>query len=273
MPESEPFGCARIIWLVIASTPRLARHLFAARDVFGVEDEQLRHLGMARSILGFIVTVIVGYIYRKNGEALLHVIKSRLISQNSSSEFSVYLYGGICLIIGLSILAYWQRDGRRRHLLTPLYAYLWALVVLFGPPAVFSIVYHLHLHIQQRLDGGNGGWLFLGFVLFLFFLLWWGTFLAICLFYLARDSFRAADAHPLLAPALSTTIPLVAFLASGFQGSAGVPGWTETIMSASGVVTTGILSAIEIYRLRHNHGITVKSRAGVRAPAKSFSSS
>lgn len=221
-----------------------------------MEDRTLRNLGFARSALGIAVTLVVGYIYRKN-QGLFSTISIQVSGQFVASEFSTYVYGGLCLLAGIGLLACWQRSVRGRHLLIPLYTYGLALVAIFGPIyALAAFFFSLPSHVTGPLS--SLALLVIAAIIFGF--PWWSAYLYFCIFYLSRDVFRAADTNPLLAPVLSTAIPLAAFILkwSGPKGGGDAPGWVGTIMSVSGIVSTGILAAVEIYRLRHDHGVTFR---------------
>lgn len=254
--EVSPLRAIRFL----TSPFRLARYLFASRDVFGVRDPRTRRLALARSILGILITVAVGYRWADGIGLVAHSTLS-VSAQLALSVWATYLLGGICLIVGLIVLAFLQRGGKRRHLVTPLATYGLALLVPLGPALVivaFSLI----------PDSSDSDVFLIALYLFVasaIFILWWLAFFICSCCYLVRDVFRAADANPLLAPVISTVVPLLAFvnvvlveISDIPQPPADVPFWAETVMSVSGIVSTGALAAMEIRRLRRHHGLTFR---------------
>lgn len=225
-----------------------------------MQDPALRRLGLARSSLGILITLMAGYLFHRDVSGISGGLKSAYYQIVILDPWTAYLFGGISLIIGTLALALRQRTGKRRHLLTPLYTYALAWVPF--TPVIIAIIVLTHVH---SLRSNNGLFVVL-FVLFLlalpFLILWWLAFVAFCCFHLVRDMFRAADANPMLAPVLSTVVPLIVFVLGLIfpvpRGNS-VPGWAQTLMAMCGVLSTGALSAIEIRRLRRDHGISTTS--------------
>lgn len=235
--EGEGIGCIGLI----TSAPRMARYLFASKDVFEAEDPKLRRLGLARSTLGFFAPVVVTYAFYGNRLGVVLGLENSYL-QLVISAYAVYLFGGICSILGILVLAYRQRAAKRRHLLTPLYTYALAWGILLPPVIILTFFHSLPL-------------------VYVFAFPWWLIFFVASCFYLIRDVFRAADANPLLAPVVSTMMSLITFLVGllPFMNNNGISDLVGTAMSASGVLSTGTLAAIEIRSLRSGHGITTRA--------------
>ena len=239
--NGEKLGCAPSFF---ASSWRLADVIFAPRDCFVDDDEEMGRIYLLRSIAGTIIILCVAVRYHHfNG--LSETFGAVFQGINWTVEFA-------CLSVvpaGVAVVLY-TRPGKRKDALTQLrYP-----VSAFG--AWLLIIYGLLL-LQRWVDHAQDdiGLGLLAAILNLVALVWLASFMVRTFYQMATGLFRLRDGHPLLPPFVTTlaawALAVKGLLAGG--SSEGEPSALIVILLIGGPVSLTILAAFEIEQLKRKY--------------------
>lgn len=229
---------------------RAADRVFAPGDLYlGEHDEVIERLSTARGVIGFMVLLIAAI--RFQGARGI----AATFSDWARSLIFLSLAGFVSVIVVGAVLVAVTYPGRRRaaawQLRWPFLTFAglaFLLLVIFGPPVLITDLYHRH----------KPGETWLGTALVLVYLPVFfigASYLCRALFLMATRLCRAADGHPLLPPLIAplvTGLWAAQSLVFDSRDTGGMPTALHIALIASGPLSIGLLSCIEITRLRRN---------------------
>lgn len=270
--RGEGAGRPRLTWRIALSPRGLSRWLFTPRGVYEVDDPGFGRLGMARSLAGLAVFVVVIFYHEPTG--LLDYGEQLFIQASNAVVVAAVVLLATTVVV-FALVDAGQRGRAARALGRPLLTALCAGAALAGL-ALSSLVY---LSPPEDFSGQPQRIAESEPVELLWILMWtpltphllWALlFVGCAVYYLARNMFNAADAHPLLPPTLTLGVTW-ALTGISLLGSFGVeirlpvadvplpiPTGVATVLSLIGTATVTGLAVWEIIWLR-NKGLRLRA--------------
>ena len=170
---------------------------------------------------------------------------------------SLFLTTAWILLFTLLIISITRKDALAGLLLRLRWPFI--AIVLFG--GLFWLVANADDWLNNRYDNTQPG---IGIALALIALaVVAGIFFGKIIYLAATDVFRGDDAHPLLAPFVSTGVSwTLAYLALSSGGQSAIPGHIRLLVTLSGPVLVTLINAWTCQRIRLKHGGDVLFRDG-----------
>jgi hypothetical protein len=225
-----------------------ADRVFAPGNLYlGVRDEVMERLYKARGAIGFTVLLITAIHFRgaRGVSRTFEDWAGSLVTLTVAGFAGVLLAGAALVVVSFP----GRRSAAALQLRWPLLAFaaLAGLILLtFGPLfLVKDVHWPKHGSWQEGISIIASIPLFLGGL----------AFLCRALYFMAVGVCRAADGHPLLPPLvapLAATACAVQSLVFGAKDADGMPAGLHIALVACGPLSIGVLSCVEILRLRRN---------------------
>jgi WD40 repeat protein len=247
-------------WFVLWRLPNL---LFEARGSFlgGEPDELISRLAFWRAIVGVGVLVYIAYAYpgylggaheffQTDGIALPGLgTMLRFDTVWVTSIVYALILSAIWIALFALLILPITRPGARLGLLLHL---CWPAATIMLCAGQFMLIVQLYEWSFAHFSSNPNATESLG-ILVSFVIIW--TWLIRVVYLAATDVFRGDDAHPLLAPFVSTGVSwMLAYVALSSSGPSGVPHSFRWLTALAGPVTVTVLNAVACLRIRKEHG-------------------
>jgi len=233
-----------------ASSWRLAGRLFTTRHLFTRDDDEV--MGQIYAVRGYAgFAIIIAATMRYHGAKAVAAQENQWAN---TTERTVLLIAAV-LGAGLILAFFWTRPSRWGALLKqfrwPLLAagaflaFCYAFVLLTWAVGATDHFHHRHDLPTAAMAIG-----------YLIAVLWIIPFILRAIYLLNGGWCRAADAHPFLAPLVSTVATWIVASRALLQGigADGTPQKVAWIITLGGPITITLLSLVEVARLKQHPG-------------------
>ena len=240
-------GCLTLFF----GTPwRLATRQFATQHLFTHDkDETMDRIYAARAIGGLIV--ITGVTLRYHGVKAAGAQANQWVDVTERTVLVIVLVLGVSVLLALAWTkpTFWWPQIRQ---------FRWPILAVgsfFAACYGFMFITWVtdpknHFHHRTELATVGSAFLYLAAVL------WIVVFIPRAVYLVAGGWCRAADAHPFLAPLVSTLVTWYIAVRSLIQGvgADGTPQKVALAVVLGGPISVTVLSVLEVFRLRHHQG-------------------